>query len=1134
MIPFFTNRSFFIKRILLNIFPILLLLQVAQVSVAQHSVAREWNEVLLHAIRNDLARPTVHARNLFHTSVAMYDAWAVYDTIAEPFLLGKTVNGFTCDFDGVSFPADIEAARKEAISYAAYRVLRHRFQFSPGGFFILQKFDSLMNDLNYNTNFTSTDYTTGSPAALGNYIAECIISFGLQDGSNESTGYNNQAYEPVNEPLVMAFPGNPNLDDPNRWQPLTLDLFIDQSGNPIPFNTPKFLSPEWGQVTPFALSQDDVSIYQRDGFDYLVYHDPGPPPYLDTTTVGGTSEEYKWGFSLVSIWSSHLDPTDSVMIDISPASFGNIPDSLYPTNVPDLRNFYNYIEGGDPSSGHTVNPSTGQPYTPQMVPRADYARVLAEFWADGPDSETPPGHWFTLLNYVSDHPDLIKKYRGQGDILDDLEWDIKSYMMMGGAMHDAAITAWGIKGWYDYIRPVSAIRRLADYGQSSDSNLPNYHPGGILLEPGYIELVDSTDILVGDSLQHLNKIKVKAWRGPDSIPDVDTTYAGVDWILAENWFPYQRPTFVTPNFAGYISGHSTYSRAAADILTKLTGDPFFPGGMGEFEAPMNEFLVFEDGPSVDLTLQWATYRDASDQTSLSRIWGGIHPPADDIPGRLIGVKIANDAFALAEELFFVDQDNDGFYNYEDCNDLDSLVNPNIAETCDGIDNNCDNQVDENFALNTYYYDGDNDSFGTPDSIMEICFLVPPVGFVTNAMDCNDMDSLIHPNAIEACDSIDNNCSGFIDDGIPYFTFYVDSDGDGFGTSDLAIDSISRCIDTIPMGYSDNNWDCNDLDSLINPSASEVCDSIDNNCSGFIDDGIPYFTFYLDSDGDGFGTSDFTIDSIARCIDTIPMGYSDNNWDCNDLDSLINPSASEVCDSIDNNCSGFVDDGIAYYSFYLDGDSDGFGAKNDSLYICNDSIPMGYVDNNLDCDDSDAAVNPDSDEVCDDIDNNCSGIIDDGLPMFQYYLDADGDTFGNIDSTLQSCYFSTPDGYAMNNDDCDDTNPEINPDGVEIFDNLDNDCDGEVDNVVSTEDLENSFSLKISPNPVSEILTLQYEYTGSVLVKILNVDGKILIENAQISGQSIDMDVQSLAPAMYFLVIQNEEMTRQAVKQFVKY
>jgi hypothetical protein len=149
-------------------------------------------------------------------------------------------------------------------------------------------------------------------------------------------------------------------------------------------------------------------------------------------------------------------------------------------------------------------------------------------------------------------------------------------------------------------------------------------------------------------MQHVGKIKVKAWRGPTAIGDPATDVGGVGWILAENWYPYQRPTFVTPPFAGYISGHSTYSRAAAELLALLTGDEYFPGGLGEFTCPQNEFLVFEDGPSVQVKLQWAKYRDASDQCSLSRIFGGIHPPQDDIPGRKLGRIIGPEALAFAE------------------------------------------------------------------------------------------------------------------------------------------------------------------------------------------------------------------------------------------------------------------------------------------------------------------------------------------------------------------------------------------------------------------------------------------------------------------------------------------------------
>lgn len=620
------------------------------VEAQHHSVARMWNEAQLDAVRLDFARPTVHARNLFHAAVAMYDAWAAYDDVAEPFLLGKTVGRFSAPFNGITKPANLQAARNEAISYAMYRLLKHRFQRSPGAAASLAEFNALMSALGYETTFTSTDYASGSPAALGNYIAEAVINFGLQDGANEQNNYADRYYQPYNAPLIPVLPGNPKLSDPNRWQPLELDVFVDQAGNVVPGDTTKFVTAEWGQVVPFALTPNVRTIYRRDGFEYWVYHDPGAPPCLNVMNGHNTlSEYYRWAFTLVATWSSHLDPSDGVMWDISPAAIGNAQN--LPETPEALRDFYDLLQGGDAGRGRALNPRTGQPYQPQIVPRGDYARVLAEFWADGPRSETPPGHWFTILNYVSDHPAFQKRFKGQGAILDDLEWDVKAYFALGGAVHDAAITAWGIKGWYDYVRPISALRWMADRGQSSNPNLRNYSPLGLPLISGFIELVGPNDPLAGFEARNLGKIKVRAWRAHRYIGDPATDVAGVDWILAEEWWPYQRPTFVTPPFAGYISGHSTFSRAAAEVMTLLTGDEYFPGGMGEFHAPRNEYLVFEEGPSVDLTLQWATYRDASDQCSLSRIWGGIHPPVDDIPGRLIGRKIGVNAFAHAELYF---------------------------------------------------------------------------------------------------------------------------------------------------------------------------------------------------------------------------------------------------------------------------------------------------------------------------------------------------------------------------------------------------------------------------------------------------------------------------------------------------
>jgi hypothetical protein len=640
--PVSLRVTIIIKRFLLLL---TLAIFVVPVANAQHSVARQWNEALLHAIRNDYARPTVHARNLWHSSILMYDAWAAYTSAADNFFLGDTVGDFYCPFNGITTPANVKAAQEEAMSYAMYRLIKHRFSNSPGSADINNYVDSLFNYLGYDPAVVSVQYTSGPPAALGNFLAQEMIAFGFQDSSNEQNDYDNIFYSPVNGSLAPVVPGNPNLTDPNRWQPLTLNVFIDQSGNVIPISTPKFLSPEWGWVTPFALDTADRTILSHDGHQYPVFHNVPDPPRMDTINGGQGNIDYEWGFRLVTKWSAHLDTTDNFMIDISPASIGNV--QWYPSTIDSLPYFYDEDNGGDPGVGWSVNPATGQPYTPQMVRRGDYARVLAEFWADGPDSETPPGHWFTLLNYVNDHPQFEKRWRGQGPILPDLEWDVKSYFTLGGTVHDAAVAAWALKGYHDYLRPISALRWMASLGQSSDSSLPSYHPLGVKLDSGYVALVDSLDPLADSGYVNVGKIKFRAWAGPDSIADPKTDMAGVDWILAENWWPYQRPSFVTPPFAGFVSGHSTFSRAAADVMTYMTGDEYFPGGMGEFLAEKNKFLVFEEGPSTNITLQWATYQDASDQCSLSRIWGGIHPPADDIPGRILGMKVGKEAFELA-------------------------------------------------------------------------------------------------------------------------------------------------------------------------------------------------------------------------------------------------------------------------------------------------------------------------------------------------------------------------------------------------------------------------------------------------------------------------------------------------------
>ena len=576
--------------------------QLAEVtSLHCPSAARIWDEQLLAAIRRDIPRPTVHARNLFHLSVALWDAWVAYDheTNAKPYLFtGKP----TAD-------PDVYSARSIAMSYASYRILSHRFVNSPGKPASQASFDAEMDALGFDRTFESTE--GDSAAAVGNRIAAAVLAYGLADGSNEIEDYKaDNGYTPVNEPLYPALSGT-EMVDPNRWQPLSLKFTVTQNGIPLPVTKQTFICPHWAQVAPFA----------------LVPVDPGSPPLLG----GEGDDEYKAQALEVLRLSAHLDPADGETIDISPASQGDNP------------------LGTNDGSGHALNPRTGEPYAPQLVKRGDWARVLTEFWADGPHSETPPGHWNVLANDVADNPLFEKRLGGSGHLLDNLQWDVKVYFALNGAVHDAAISAWGNKGLYDSARPISMIRYLAGLGQSSNSDGPSYHPSGIPLEEGLVEVVTAESSAPGQRHEHLaghvGEIAVRAWRGNPEDPETDN--AGVGWILGVDWLPYQRATFVTPAFAGYISGHSTFSRAAAEAMTLLTGDAFFPGGLLEFHAGAGDYLETEHGPSADVTLQSATYQDAADAAGLSRLYGGIHIRADDLKGRTLGYRIGRDAVALA-------------------------------------------------------------------------------------------------------------------------------------------------------------------------------------------------------------------------------------------------------------------------------------------------------------------------------------------------------------------------------------------------------------------------------------------------------------------------------------------------------
>jgi len=567
-------------------------------------VARQWDEAALDAVRRDLPAPTVHARNLFHVSVAMWDAWAAYDDRSPGYLVDESASA-----------SDVASARDEAISYAAYRVLEHRYLTAAGASDSLPEFDALMRASCYDPEIRTTE--GDDPAAVGNRIAALVIEATAGDGAHEDEGYQDTGYRPVNPPLVVAEPGT-SMTDPNRWQPLQIEQMVSQNGIPVADGVQQFIGSHWGHVAGFALppvSADGVPM------------DPGAPPMLGDPA---TDQAFKDDAVEIVAYSAMLDPADGVLIDVSPRAQGNNPVGTYD------------------GAGHTVNPVTGRPYEPTLVPRADFARVVAEFWADGPHSETPPGHWNVLANEVSDalQPDL--RIGGQGDVVDRLHWDVALYLALNGAAHDAAVAAWGAKGYYDYVRPISMIRYMGGLGQSSDPDGPSYHPEGLPLEPGLVEVVTERSSRPGarhaDLAEHVGEVAVRSWTGrPD---DPESGVGGVGWIRAVEWVPYQMPTFVTPSFAGYVSGHSAFSRAAAEVLTAMTGSPYFPDGLGEWRVEADT-LEFESGPSDDVVLQWATYADAADQAGVSRLYGGIHVRSDDLRGRVIGQACGRAAWEKA-------------------------------------------------------------------------------------------------------------------------------------------------------------------------------------------------------------------------------------------------------------------------------------------------------------------------------------------------------------------------------------------------------------------------------------------------------------------------------------------------------
>ena len=415
--------------------------------------------------------------------------------------------------------------------------------------------------------------------------------------------------------------------------------------------------------------------------------------------------------------------------------------------------------------------------------------------------------------------------------------------------------------------------------------------------------------------------------------------------------------------------------------------------------------------------------------------GGDKPAGDDSAAAGTGdTADLEDTYPDPSE---TDQDGDGFSPPEDCDDTDPNRFPLANETCNGIDDDCDGEIDEEANdAETYYADDDGDGFGDPATATLFC--VPFAAFVSDATDCDDTDPEAYPGADEVCDGDDDDCDGEVDEdsAVDAPTWRADADGDGYGDPST---EVVQCV--APTDHVLDATDCDDLEAAHHPGADEVCDGDDDDCDGDVDEdsAVDAPVWYADLDGDGFGDPAVSAPACAQ-----PSGTVSDATDCDDTEALHHPGADETCDGDDDDCDGDVDEDSAVdaSTWFVDGDTDGYGDPTTGVVAC--VAPPGTVLDATDCDDTDADENPGADEVCDGDDDDCDGDVDEdsAVDAPTWFPDADGDGFGDLAAGAPAC--TQPSGTVTDGTDCDDTDADENPDADEVCDGDDDDCDGDVD------------------------------------------------------------------------------------------
>ena len=417
-----------------------------------------------------------------------------------------------------------------------------------------------------------------------------------------------------------------------------------------------------------------------------------------------------------------------------------------------------------------------------------------------------------------------------------------------------------------------------------------------------------------------------------------------------------------------------------------------------------------------------------------------------------------------------DHDFDGDGQTEsagDCDDNSALVYLGAPEICDDRDNDCDGRSDEledpdddNFVEDPpiWYFDGDRDGYGSDNYPLAACYL--PAGYSEQGGDCDDNLAVVYPGAVEYCDGgIDNDCDGLADDldddMLGDATWYRDADGDGYGCDPEADEScVTAQACEQPGGFSLSTGDCDDSTVLVRPHAPELCDGLDNDCDGGIDDDDPEGAvglgiWYADTDADGYGDPNNTTEACEA-----PSGFVFDATDCDDTSAAVSPGAEELCatELVDDNCNGQMEEADAAdaNTYVPDRDQDNFGDANaaaaDLVYGC--APPIGFTLDTSDCDDYRATVYPGATELCSTptLDENCDGDTNDidasGCAVF--YYDGDSDNYGDSSLSQCTCVADTTTGYSATADaDCDDTVAAVNPGAIEdCATTADDDCDGD--------------------------------------------------------------------------------------------